>query len=182
MCCSRCKLEDVYAELVYPVADVTDLCIILNGDVIVASSSVAAVNSVALHNTAENGIHSLLFDVKSGILICFGLGNGNINDIVAGEGVARHHGQAACDTADVTETGDGGVGDCVVHDRHLALVGDTYDTAVRAAIVYSLFSSCKAAGIDTRSWLEDVLRRIPSEKNIEGLLPSNWKVLPATTQ
>ena len=54
--------------------------------------------------------------------------------------------------------------------------------AARAAIVYSLFSCCKAAGIDTRTWLEDVLRRLPSEKNIEQLLPSNWKPLPATTR
>ena len=31
------------------------------------------------------------------------------------------------------------------------------DAAVRAAVVYSLFSSHKALGIDERAWLEDVL-------------------------
>ena len=49
-----------------------------------------------------------------------------------------------------------------------------HDAAVRAAIVYSLFASCKAAGVDTREWLEDILRRIPTEKNLEALLPCNW--------
>ena len=54
------------------------------------------------------------------------------------------------------------------------LFAGNHDAAVRAAIVYSLFSCCKAAGIDTRSWLEDVLRRIPTEKNPEMLLPGHW--------
>lgn len=50
-----------------------------------------------------------------------------------------------------------------------------HDAAVRAAIVYSLFSSCKARGIDTRTWLEDTLKRIPTEKNIDSLLPCNFR-------
>ena len=57
-----------------------------------------------------------------------------------------------------------------------------HDAAVRAAVVYSLFSSCKAHDVDVRSWLEDTLRRIPTEKNIDQLLPCipcNWQVLPA---
>ena len=62
------------------------------------------------------------------------------------------------------------------------LFAGNHDAAVRAAIVYSLFSCCKAADIDTRTWLEDTLRRLPSEKNIERLLPSNWQPLPATTR
>ena len=49
-----------------------------------------------------------------------------------------------------------------------------HDAAVRAAIVYSLFASCKAAKVDTRDWLEDVLRRLPTEKEPEMLLPCNW--------
>ena len=56
------------------------------------------------------------------------------------------------------------------------LFAGNHDAAVRAAIVYSLFSCCKAAGINTRSWLEDVLRRIPTEKNPETLLPGRWMV------
>ena len=50
-----------------------------------------------------------------------------------------------------------------------------HDAAVRAAIVYSLFSSCKAHDIDVRSWLEDTLKRLPAEKNISLLLPGNWR-------
>ena len=50
-----------------------------------------------------------------------------------------------------------------------------HDAAVRAAIVYSLFSSCKARGIDTRTWLEGTLKRIPTEKNIDSLLPCNFR-------
>ena len=56
------------------------------------------------------------------------------------------------------------------------LFAGNHDAAVRAAIVYSLFSSCKAAKVDTRAWLEDVLRRVPSEKNLEMLLPGHWAV------
>ena len=57
-----------------------------------------------------------------------------------------------------------------------------HDAAVRAAIVYSLFSSCKAHGVDVRSWLEDTLKRIPTEKEIDQLLPCNWQVLPANSR
>ena len=57
-----------------------------------------------------------------------------------------------------------------------------HDAAVRAAIVYSLFSSCKAHGVDVRSWLQDTLKRIPTEKAIDQLLPCNWQVLPANSK
>ena len=50
-----------------------------------------------------------------------------------------------------------------------------HDAAVRAAIVYSLFSSCKAHGIDTRPWLEDTLKRLPAETDIDSLLPCNFR-------
>lgn len=56
-----------------------------------------------------------------------------------------------------------------------------HETAVRAAIVYSLFSSCKAHDIDVRSLLEDTLKRIPTEKDINQLLPCNWRALPANS-
>jgi len=49
-----------------------------------------------------------------------------------------------------------------------------HDAAVRAAIIYSLFSCCKAAGVDTREWLENILKRIPVEQDLEALLPKNW--------
>lgn len=57
-----------------------------------------------------------------------------------------------------------------------------HDAAVRAAIVYSLISSCKAHDIDVRTWLVDILKRIPTEKDINQLLPGNWKVLPANSR
>ena len=57
-----------------------------------------------------------------------------------------------------------------------------HDAAVRAAIVYSLFSSCKAHNVDIRSWLEDTLKRIPTEKDIDQLLPCNWQALPANSK
>ncbi len=51
-------------------------------------------------------------------------------------------------------------------------------SAYRAAIVYSLIGTCKAAGIDPRVWKEDVLRKIPyyekDKKDMTGLLPRNW--------
>lgn len=50
-----------------------------------------------------------------------------------------------------------------------------HDAAVRAAIVYSLFASCKAAGIDIRVWLEDILKRLPTEKDVTVLLPDKWQ-------
>jgi Chromosome segregation ATPases len=53
-----------------------------------------------------------------------------------------------------------------------------HDAAVRAAIVYSLFSSCKAAGISEREWLEDVLCRLgraKTESDQMALLPCNWQ-------
>ena len=57
-----------------------------------------------------------------------------------------------------------------------------HDAATRAAIVYSLFSCCKAHDIDVREWLEDILKRIPTEKDINQLLPCNWKALTANSR
>lgn len=52
------------------------------------------------------------------------------------------------------------------------------EAAVRAAMVYSLLGSCKAAGVNPTEWLEDVLSRINSYskegKNLEELLPHLW--------
>ena len=53
-----------------------------------------------------------------------------------------------------------------------------HDAAVRAAIVYSLVSSCKAMGVDPREWMEDVMLHIPGNENNRGalreLLPDRW--------
>lgn len=53
-----------------------------------------------------------------------------------------------------------------------------HDAALRAAIVYSLVGSCKAAGVDPREWLEDVLLRILENGTyksvLRDLLPDRW--------
>ena len=53
------------------------------------------------------------------------------------------------------------------------------EAAQRAAVVYSLLATCKARGVDERTWLEDVLRRMPeyelNRKDLSELLPGNWK-------
>ena len=52
-------------------------------------------------------------------------------------------------------------------------------SAYRAAIVYSPISTCKAADVDPRTWMEDVLRKIPyyqrDQRDLAELLPFNWK-------
>ena len=56
---------------------------------------------------------------------------------------------------------------------------DNDASAYRAAIVYSLISTCKAADVDPRTWMEDVLRKIPyyqrDQRDLAELLPFNWK-------
>ena len=51
-------------------------------------------------------------------------------------------------------------------------------SAYRAAIVYSLIGTCKAAGVEPRLWMEDVLRRIPyyerDGRDMSDLLPREW--------
>jgi len=49
--------------------------------------------------------------------------------------------------------------------------------------MYSLFGFCKAAGVNPRKWLTDVLTRIPEYNNdynldLADLLPHNWKASP----
>lgn len=61
------------------------------------------------------------------------------------------------------------------------LFAGNHEAAVRAAIVYSLFSSCKAAGIEPREWLEDILVRLPAYNgDIGALLPCNWQKVGGT--
>ena len=51
-------------------------------------------------------------------------------------------------------------------------------SAYRAAIVYLLIGICKAAGVEPRLWMEDVLRRIPyyerDGRDMSDLLPREW--------
>ena len=57
-------------------------------------------------------------------------------------------------------------------------------SAYRAAIVYSLIASCRAADVDPRQWLEHVLIEIPSRRktgqSMEDLLPSEYAKRPDT--
>jgi len=53
-----------------------------------------------------------------------------------------------------------------------------HDAAIRAAIIYSLLGSCKAAGVNPTEWLSEVISKIYSyqkeKRNLEDLLPGNW--------
>jgi transposase len=53
------------------------------------------------------------------------------------------------------------------------------EAATRAAVMYSLLGSCKAAGVNPTEWLEDVIERIYSysngKGNLEELLPHLWR-------
>jgi transposase len=49
----------------------------------------------------------------------------------------------------------------------------------RAAALYTLVETCKLNEVDPRSWLADILARLPEHpaKRLEELPPWNWKVL-----
>lgn len=52
-------------------------------------------------------------------------------------------------------------------------------SAYRAAIVYSLISTCKAADVNPQTWMEDVLKKITyyqhDQRDLAELLSFNWK-------
>lgn len=58
------------------------------------------------------------------------------------------------------------------------LFAGTHETAQNAAMVYSLFATCKKNGLNPQEWLTDVLQKI-NDPNYEGkfsdLLPHRWK-------
>ena len=58
-------------------------------------------------------------------------------------------------------------------------------SAIRASMMYSFIATCKANDVDPRSWLEDVIRRIPEyergQMEVTPLLPQHWKSTPTTT-
>jgi transposase len=62
------------------------------------------------------------------------------------------------------------------------LFAGSHDGAHRAAVLYSLFNTCKIHNVNPRLWLADVLRRIPSERGLDpnDLLPHCW--VPATSE
>lgn len=57
------------------------------------------------------------------------------------------------------------------------LFAGSHDAAQRAAMVYSLFATCRLHNINPYDWLKDVLERMHlyTTSNITNLLPQNWK-------
>ncbi len=59
------------------------------------------------------------------------------------------------------------------------LFAGTHATAQNAAMIYSLFATCKKHGVNPHDWLLDVLRKL-NDPNYEGrfsdLLPHRWKM------
>jgi len=57
------------------------------------------------------------------------------------------------------------------------LFAGSHDAAQRAAMVYSLFATCRLHNINPYDWLKDVLQRLHlyNTNNIAELLPQNWK-------
>jgi transposase len=57
------------------------------------------------------------------------------------------------------------------------LFAGSHDAAHRAAMVYSLFATCRLHNINPYDWLKDILDRMHlySTTNIGDLLPQNWK-------
>lgn len=57
------------------------------------------------------------------------------------------------------------------------LFAGSHTAAQRAAMMYSLFASCKAMGVNPQEWLADVLQRIGAHpvNTVHELLPDCWK-------
>lgn len=57
------------------------------------------------------------------------------------------------------------------------LFAGSHDAAQRAAMIYSLFSTCTLHNINPYNWLKDVLERMHTytTTNLHELLPQNWK-------
>ena len=57
------------------------------------------------------------------------------------------------------------------------LFAGSHEAAQRAAMVYSLFATCRLHNINPYDWLKDVLERMHlyTTSNIHNLLPQNWK-------
>jgi transposase len=57
------------------------------------------------------------------------------------------------------------------------LFAGSHEAAQRAAMIYSLFATCRFHQINPYEWLKDILQRMHlyTAKNIADLLPHNWK-------
>ncbi len=58
------------------------------------------------------------------------------------------------------------------------LFSGSHRAAQKAAMLYSLFASCKINNIDPYTWLKDVLENIQEYKanRLCELLPNRWKI------
>ena len=63
--------------------------------------------------------------------------------------------------------------------RRNFLFAGTHETAQNAAMIYSLFATCKKHDVNPQDWLLDILRKM-NDPNYEGkfsdLLPNRWKL------
>lgn len=63
-------------------------------------------------------------------------------------------------------------------NRKNSLFSGTHKTAQDAAMIFSLFATCRKHGVDTQSWLTDVFYKI-NDPEFEGtysdLMPHRWK-------
>jgi transposase len=59
------------------------------------------------------------------------------------------------------------------------LFAESREGAKNAAVLYSIIETCKLNGINSFAYLKDVLTRLPTTlmKNLNQLLPYNWKLL-----
>ena len=72
----------------------------------------------------------------------------------------------------------------VAMGRKAYLFAGSHDAATRAAMIYSLFATCRMHKINPYNWLKDVLQRMPgyTTKHLHELLPQNWKPIDLTVQ
>lgn len=61
--------------------------------------------------------------------------------------------------------------------RQAYLFAGSHDAAQNAAIIYSLFATCRLHDVNPYDWLKYVLTVMPSfpSSRIQELLPQNWK-------
>jgi len=60
------------------------------------------------------------------------------------------------------------------------LFAGSHDAAQRAAMIYSLFATCRYHNVNPYDWLKDILERMHlyTTSNMADLLPQNWKKIP----
>jgi hypothetical protein len=67
------------------------------------------------------------------------------------------------------------------------LFAGNHQAAENTAVICSLLATCKAAGVNPREWLIDVLDKMPimqesgSEKDLKELLPGQWSLSQTPT-